>query len=123
MSSLQRQTAPPPGTLWSQSPPIRILPPHNGTEASKAGARAAQPRASTECAEVYAILSDGPRTSAEIGERLNLPRTTIDARLNDLKAKGLAEKIAGADGKVKRQKSRFADGSESKVRHQVWRSV
>lgn len=123
MSSLrQHQTFTLDPGFWSGHPEADRdpLPPHNGTEASVAGARAGASASADQKAKVLGLLKAREMTSAEIGDVLNIQRTTIDARLNRLRVEKKVDHVREGDGRTKRRLSRFRDGSASEVRHQVW---
>lgn len=71
------------------------MPPHNGTDGSRAGAIKAAPHAGTEAAEILAILRAHPQgLRREEVERISLYAVNVvTARLNELVKKQLAVKL------------------------------
>lgn len=65
--------------------------PHNGTSASRDGARHALPRAGSQCDLIFNLLREEPfgLTDHQIADRLGFPLSVVNARRNQLMRSGL----------------------------------
>lgn len=124
--AMMQQTAPPPGSLWSSAPskPAPKLPPHNRTEASREGAKAARERFAEKQRRILgAIIQRGPLTDAEIVDWTGIMRSSVCSSRGALADAKLIELMRDEDGRDYLRPSRMRDGTVSERRHQVWRAT